>query len=430
MSLLVTVGGIAAIVLLTAISAFFSSSELAVFSVPRHRIDSLAAADAPGARALSRLRDDPRRFLVTVLVSNNVANIAAASVATAVLVQYVSPGQAATGATVFGSFFVIVFGEITPKSYAVAHAEQHALRVSRIVVVAQRVLSPILIVFEVTTDAIDRLIGGGEDITTHVTREEIETLVVTGESSGALDADEGTMIRSVLDLEETRVKGVMVPRTAMTGVHLDDTPASAIESCWREHVVRAPVYGENRDDVRGIVDLRDLLRADATGDDIASASTEPMFVPATKPVDELLAEMQRDGVQMVIVVDEFGSVIGLATLEDVIEEVVGEIFDRGDDDPIRVLDAGTAELRGRTTIAYVNEQLGTDLRADGPFETVAGLVNHHLGHLAEEGDRVELPGTVLTVLDVADRRVRRVRIEHGHDSAVSESSGDDPAEST
>jgi CBS domain containing-hemolysin-like protein len=406
-----TLFGLGAIVLLTAISGFFSSSELAVFSIARHRIDSLVAADVPGSAALSKLRDEPHRFLVTVLVSNNVANIAAASVATAVFIQYFSPEQAATGATVFTSFFVIVFGEIAPKSYAVANAERHALRVARPITIIQRVLRPILFVFETATAAVNRVTGGNTNIESYLTREEIEMLLLSGEASGVLDTGEGTMIRSVLDLEEKIVRGVMIPRTEIVAVPATASLNDVVETCWNNRVSRVPVYGETRDDIRGIADLRDVLRARDEGGSLSDVLTDARYVPASQPVDGLLTDMQAEGYRMAVVVDEFGTVTGIVTLEDVVEEVVGELFDSDESDPIRAVDEDTAVVQGRATVAYVNDSLGLDLRTEGPFETVAGLVNYHLGELGEEGDRVELGETTITVLDATPRRVRRVRIE-------------------
>lgn len=254
----------------------------------------------------------------------------------------------------------------------------------------------------------------------YVTREEIETIVLSGETSGVLDTDEGAMIRGVLDLEKTAVRGVMVPRTAMTAVSVDASLGELIETCWREHVTRVPVYGDTRDDVRGVVDLRDALRVQAEGGTLDDVLTEAVFVPAVKPVDELLTEMQLEGFRMAIVVDEFGTVVGLATLEDVIEEVVGEIFDGDETDPVRVVDADTAVVNGWATVDYVNDRLGLALQTDGPFETVAGLVNHHTGRLAEEGDRVELGDVVVTVLDATERRVRRVRIDWTAEAGVAD----------
>ena len=422
MSLELVALGIVLIVLLTAISGFFSSSELAVFSVPRHRIEVLLADAVPGAPALQALRADPHRFLVTALVSNNVANIAAASVATAVLVVYLPPEQAATGATIVTSFFVIAFGEIAPKSYAVANAERHALRVARPVLAIQRVLTPILFVFDVATRGINRLTGGESDLESYLSREEIETIVLSGETSGVLDADEGAMIRRVLELERTATRGVMVPRSAMVVAEGTDSIDAVIERCWRERVTRLPVCGETRDDIRGVVDVRDLLRVREEGGDLADALSPPVFVPGIKPVDELLTEMQLEDHRMAIVVDEFGTVTGLVTFEDVIEEVVGEIFDRDERDPIRVVDETTAVATGWATVDYVNERLALDVDTDGPFETMAGLVNHHLGRLAEEGDRVELGTVIVTVLDATERRVRRVRIDWEESPVTDESS--------
>jgi len=408
---LLTTLGILAIVALTGISAFFSSSELAVFSIASHRIDALVAEDRPGASALATLRDDPRKFLVTALVSNNVSNIAAASVATAVFVQYLPAGQAATASTAATSFFVIVFGEIAPKSYAVTNAERHALRVSRPVRVVQRVFWPLFWIFEVTTKAVNRVTGGDEHFETYITREEIATIVRSGESSGALDAGEGAMIRSVLDLEATRVRGIMVPRSEMVAAPETASVDDVLDTCWRKGVSRIPLYGETRDDITGVVEVRDLLRARAEGLDLGAVATDPVYVPGIKPVDELLTEMQAEGHRLVIVVDEFGTVTGIATLEDAVEEVVGEIFGRNETDPVRVVGEGTAVANGWATVEYVNETLSLDIHSDGPFETMAGLVNHHLGRLAEEGDRVELGDTVVTVLDATQRRVRRVRID-------------------
>ncbi|SMO37198.1 hemolysin family protein [Halorubrum cibi] len=404
--------GAAAILALTGISAFFSSSELAVFSVAKHRVDALVADGIPGSAALASLRENPHRFLVTALVSNNVANIAAASVATAVLVQYLPAGQAATGSTVFTSFFVIVFGEIAPKSYAVANAERHALRVARPVVAVQRLLRPILYVFEAASGLVTRVVGGDTAIESYLSREEIQTLVLSGEETGALDPDEGAMIRGVLDLGATRVTAVMVPRTDMVAVPDTATPREVVSAATAAHVTRLPVYGENRDDVVGIVDVRDAIRADEADEGLASVLTEPTFVPETKPVDELFAEMRESGARMVVVVDEFGAVVGLATLEDVLEEVVGELVGRGETDHVDVLEPGVAVARGWTTVAYLNDALGLSLPIDGGFETVAGLITERVGRLPEEGDRVAVGEVTLVVADATPTRVTRVRVEH------------------
>ncbi|MFW6317899.1 MAG: hemolysin family protein [Halorubrum sp.] len=422
MTLTIAFVGVGAILALTAVSAFFSSSELAVFSVPTHRVDSLVATDVPGARALSALRDDSHRFLVTALVSNNVANIAAASVATAVFVRFgFSGGEAATGSTLVTSVFVIVFGEIAPKSYAVANAETHALRVSRIVVAVQRVLRPVLYVFEALSGVVNRFTGGESAIESYLTREEIATLVRSGEAAGALDPDEGAMIRGVLDLETTTVAAVMVPRTDVVALPVTATPADALSRAASEGVTRMPVYGENRDDVVGIVDVRDAIRADETGADLASALGEPTFVPETKPLDELFAEMRASEARMVIVVDEHGAVVGIATLEDLFEEVVGELVGRWETDAVDVVAPDAAVVRGWTTVSHLNETLGLSLPVAAGAETVAGLITRQLGRLPSEGDRVAIGDVTLAVTGATATRVTRIRVEHADEDGFASS---------
>jgi CBS domain containing-hemolysin-like protein len=406
-----TVAGSVGILILTLASAFFSSSELAIFSLARHRIDALAAAGSRGGLALGELRADPHRLLVTVLVGNNVANIAAASLATALLGQILPAGQAVTGATVFTSCFVLVLGEIAPKSYAVQNAEPWALRVSRPLSAVQRVMSPVVFLFEIATDAVNRLTGGSSAFETYLTREEIETIVLSGAETGAIESGEGEMIRGVLDLGETTVKAVMVPRVDMIAAPDSSSLSDVIGLCADEHVTRVPIYGENRDDIRGVVDLRDAIRARDSDGSLSDVLREPRVVPDSKPIDELLGEMQRDGLRMAIVVDEFGSTDGLVTLEDVIEEVVGEILDHGEDEPVLVVDERTALVRGWATVPDVNEALGLELPTDADFETIAGLLQAQTGGVPEEGDRVEIGTALVTVLEATNTRIRRVRIE-------------------
>lgn len=406
-----TVLGCLAILALVLASAFFSSSELAIFSLGSHRIDALAAGGGSSARTLASLRSNPHRLLVTVLVGNNVANIAAASIATALLVQVLPSGQAVTGATIFTSGFVLVLGEIAPKSYAVSNAEPWALRIARPLAVAQRLMSPVVTVFEAATNAVNRVTGGKSEFETYLTREDIETIVLSGEQAGALDTDEGAMIRGVLDLETTTVRAVMVPRADMVSVPVSASLDTVVDTCVEHHLTRVPVYGDNRDEIRGTVDVRDALAARAAGRSLESALVEPRFVPESKPVDELLREIQTEAIDMVVVIDEFGSVVGIATLEDLVEEVVGEIVDRGETDPIRIVDGTTAIAAGWATVVYVNETLGVDLPVDGEFETLAGLIHANVGRLPEEGDRIEIGSVVLTVLEASETRLRRVRVQ-------------------
>jgi CBS domain containing-hemolysin-like protein len=277
-------------------------------------------------------------------------------------------------------------------------------------------------VFEALSGVVNRFTGGESAIESYLTREEIETLVLSGQAGGAIDPEEGAMIRGVLDLESTRVAAVMVPRTDMVALPDTATPADVLSTAGREGVTRMPVYGENRDDVVGTVDVRDAIGAHERGEPLASVLREPTFVPETQPLDELFAELRSTGRRLAVVVDEFGAVVGVVTLEDVVEEVVGELVGRWETDHVDVVAPDAAVVRGWTTVAHLNETLGLALPVDGGVETVAGLITQRLGRIAAEGDTVAFGDVTLTVTGATPTRVTRVRVEHpgGEEAATVE----------
>lgn len=406
----ITLAGIAAILGLIAVSAFFSSSEIAIFSLDRHRVTALAGVDGQSERALTTLREDPHRLLVTVLVGNNVANIAAASVATAILVRQVDPGVAVTGATVVTSVFVLVLGEIAPKSYAVSHAESWALRVARPLRAAQRVMTPVVAVFEAMTDAVNRVTGGRSDFEEYLTRDELQQVIEAGEQEGAIDPDEGLMLRGVFELGEITVTEVMVPSPVVASVPEDAAPADAIDRCLEREVSQVPVYGSSPEEILGVVHLTDAIRADRSGESLSSIATTPLYVPESKPLDELLDEFLAARSNVAVVIDEFGTAEGIATLEDVLEEIVGEIVDRGEMEFVRRVDGDSAIILGRTPVSEVNAALGTEFPTNQGYATLAGFLYAQAGRLLEQGESVEFGGLRLTVERTHGHRIRRIRI--------------------
>lgn len=416
-----TVLGVAAVVLLIAISAFFSSSELAIFSLDRHWIATLEDRSDASAGALVALRDDPHRLLVTVLVGNNVANIAAASVTTALLVRQYDAGVAVAGATVVTSVFVLVLGEIAPKSYAISHAESWSLRVSRPLRSAQLLMRPVVAVFEAMTDAVNRVTGGRSDFETYLTRDEVTKVIEAGEREGVIDPDEGVMLRGVFDLSDLTVAEVMVPKPVMVGVDHDASPDDVLDTCVEHRVSSVPVYGTSTDEVTGLVHVRDAIWADRTGAKLSEVTTTPLFVPESKPLDELLDEFLAARSQVAIVIDEFGTVEGLVTLEDVLEEIIGEVVTDGELEFLRPLDDGSAIALGRTPVAVVNEALGTTFPTGANYATLAGFMHAQAGRLLSDGDAVEFDGLRLTVERTHGHRIRRVRID-GIDTISGENS--------
>lgn len=396
-----------AIALLVGVSAFFSGSEIAVFSLEDHRLGGLA--EQRGGAALARLREDPHRLLVTVLVGNNVVNVAIASLTTALFVDRVGGGTGVVLATVFASTVVLLFGEIVPKSYGVAHPERVALRVAAPLRALQYVLYPVVAVFEVASGAINRLTGGTRDIERpYVTREEIVALVETAEELGIVEADEQAMIERVFRFNTTRVGSVMVNRADVVAVDVGDSVADALAACGAERVTRLPVYEGDLDRVVGYVDVRDLVAAPADAS-LRSLAHPALRVFEAREVDEVLAELQAARAELAVVYDEFGALEGLVTTEDIVEEIVGEIFDVGEEPGVVGLSPTSATARGSAATRAVNDELDTHLPTDG--ETVAGLLAEALGRPPEPGDVVDVADARLTVRLVDDNRVRRVHVE-------------------
>ena len=420
-----TLVGFLAIVVLLGLSAFFSASEIAIFSLERHRLSALLSSDDPRADTLGRLRKDPHRLLVTILVGNNVVNIAMASIATLVLTRLLGPGPGVAASTLGMSFLVLIVGEITPKSYGVANSESLSLSVAGTIARVQQVLYPVVVVFDTLSRGINRLTGGGQEIEKpYVTREQIEDLLETGERAGDIAESEREMVQGVFDLSHTRAKEIMVPRVNVVAVDVSSSLESVLDTCADQRVTRLPVYDGTLDRVVGIADIRDVERAIRQGLSLDDVLTEPLQVPDTIEIDDLLSEMQAERVSMAVVRDEFGEVEGVLTVEDILEEIVGEIFEVGEERLIRPTADGLL-VNGEATVDEVNDALGSEVPTAGDFETVAGLVNAELGRLGDVGDRIVIDGVQFTVESTDGTRIRRVRVHRLVDAPADAETGED-----
>ena len=396
--------GVAGIAVLVALSAFFSASEIAIFSTePR-------AGAPPETGALARLREDPHRLLVTILVGNNFVNVAIATLTTTLLVRTLSPETAAVVSTAVVGTVVLVFGEIVPKSYGVGNAESLAKRVARPIELVGTALYPVVALFDAVTGVITRLFGGDRDIERpYMTREDLAALVETAEAEGAIEEEEQELIQRVLRFSGTDAADVMVPRADVVGVDAEGTVGAALDRCLDARVTRAPAYRGTLDDVVGHVDVRDLASADR-GASLDEHLLPVLHVYESRPVDEVLADLQAERVEVAVVFDEFGAAEGILTVEDVVEELVGEILDVGERRPVVLTAEGHVLARGKAAVAAVNAALGTDIE-EPTGGTVAALLADRLGRTAAEGERVEVGDAALTVEEVVGNRVRRVRIE-------------------
>ena len=413
----VLVGGVATIVLLIILSAFFSSSEIAMFSLPAHRTEALVEDGVPGAHTLKELKADPHRLLVTILVGNNLVNIAMSSIATGLLGFYLSRGQAVLAATFGITAIVLLFGESAPKSYAVENTESWALTISKPLKAAEKLLLPLILLFDYLTRIVNKITGGRSAIeTSYVTREEIQDIIETGEREGVLDEEEREMLQRTLRFNDTIAKEVMTPRLDMTAVAKDAAVREALETAIQSGHARLPVYESSLDNVIGVVHIRDLVRdldyGEKFADDIVLEELiEPtLHVPESKNVDDLLTEMRAKRLHMVIVIDEFGTTEGLVTMEDLTEEIVGEILEGEEEEPIEYIGDDTVTVKGEVNIEEVNEALDLELPEGQEFETIAGFIFNRAGRLVEEGETITYEGVEIRIEQVENTRIMKARI--------------------
>ena len=409
--------GTVAVLILIGLSAFFSSSEIAMFSLPAHRLESLVEEGRRGATTLKALKEDPHRLLVTILVGNNLVNIAMSSLATGLLALYLSQGQAVAIATFGITALVLLFGESAPKSYAVENTESWALRIARPLKLSEKVLLPLIVLFDYLTRIVNKITGGRSAIeSSYVTREEIQDIIETGEREGVLDEEEREMLQRTLRFNDTIAKEVMTPRLDMSAISTDASIEEAIEQCVQGSHARLPVYEGSLDNVIGIVHLRDLVRDLNYGEaltenlELEDLIEPTLHVPESKNVDDLLTEMRKERLHMVIVIDEFGTTEGLVTMEDLTEEIVGEILEGGEEEPIEYVDDATVVAKGKVNIEEVNEALAIDIPEGEEFETIAGFIFNRVGRLVQAGEVTEYDGIEIRVEQVENTRITKARI--------------------
>ncbi|MFC6952187.1 hemolysin family protein [Halorubellus litoreus] len=430
---LTAVGGFLIALLLMG-SGFFSSSEIALFSLPNHQIDAMVEQGKRGALAVQRLKEDPHRLLVTILVGNNMVNITMSSISTTIVQFYFDPGAAVLVSSFGITSMVLIFGESAPKSYAVENTELHARRVARGLTVVEKVLWPLITLFYYLTSLVNKVTGGNASIeSTYVTREEIRNMIKTGEREGILEEEEREMLQRTLRFTNATAKEVMTPRLDMAAISTNASVDTAIEECIRSGHARLPAYEGSLDNVVGVFDIRELEGDDADdyGDlTVADVVNPTLHVPESKNVDDLLSEMRENRLHMVIVIDEFGATEGLITMEDMTEEIVGEILVGDEDHPIELVDDDTVVANGSVNVEAVNEALDIVLPEGEEFETIAGFLFNRAGRLVEQGEAFEYENVTLRAEDVENTRVQKVRVTVDRDpgDVVDETSADDVQE--
>jgi putative hemolysin len=422
------------LVVLVLVSAFFSASETALVSVSRVRARALAERKLRGAASAGKLVEDKSHVLTAILIGNTIALLAADSLATTIAIQ-MGLAQAAIDSTVLMAVILLLFGEIIPKTLAAGSGDRWLLALARVLRVVATIIGPVSNGFIFVANLILRIFGVKVTHQIYVTEEDIRSLVDVGAEQNVIEEEEREMIHSVIEFGDTIVREVMTPRPAMVAISVDDPPRRALDLVIAEGYSKLPVYQESKDDVIGVVHDRELLIALANGS-IAHTTLRSLMrpvshVPETKKIAELLRDMQREKFSLSIVVDEYGGTAGLVTMEDLLEEIVGEIRDEHDEDeqePIHVVSEEEALVEAGTNIEDVNEKLGTEIPTED-FETIGGYVVGLFGRLPREGEEIEADAhTRLKVDRTRGRRIVSVRIFTSRNGTMEEESELDEAE--
>ena len=395
------------------LSGFFSSSEVALISITRAKVHALLSQGRKGAEALDILKRSTDTVLITILIGNNIANIAAASLATAIAIGiYGDVGIGiATGVTVI---LMLIFGEIGPKMYASRHIEELALRVSRPILYLSKAIYPVLWI----SDHIKQQFAFRPGVTEQVvTEEEIKEWIDVGEEEGTIEEQEREMLYSVLRFGDTTVREVMTPRVDAIMIGDTSTLENALSIFNETGFSRIPVYHEQIDNVIGLLNVKDIFAAafrqqmDVT---IKELMYEPCFVPESKKIDELLKELQVKKQHMAVVLDEYGSFAGIVTVEDMLEELVGEIMDEFDEEEpeVQQIEEGVYLVDARAWVGHLNKNLNLDLPLTDSYETLGGLVIDRLGYIPHRGEvaKIEESNIELIVMQMRGRRIVKVKM--------------------
>ncbi|WP_102509731.1 hemolysin family protein [Sanguibacter massiliensis] len=415
-----TVLNVLLVIAFVLVGGVFAATELALVSLREGQIDKM---EKEGGRAAltARLARDPNRFLAAVQIGVTVAGFLSAAYGASTLAPDFAPllvdlglsqTSAATTAlivlTLVIAYLSLVLGELVPKRLAMQHTEKLSRAVGPPLDVFARLMRPVVWLLSKSTNGVVRLLGGDPNASGDEMSEEELRGIVTGHEG--LAPDEKRILGDVLDAGARSLAEVMRPRTEVEFMSADLTVAAALDVVADAPYSRYPVIGENFDDILGFLHVRDLLRAERDVC-VRDLTRDILLLPSTNRLLPSMSQMRRDGVHIAVVVDEYGGTDGIVTLEDLVEELVGDIRDEYDaDEPAHVrADDGVVRLDAGVTIEEFAEETGVVL-ADGPYETAAGFVVDRLGRLAEEGDEVEVDGAKLRVAEVDNRRIRTLEV--------------------
>lgn len=409
------------LIALLVLSALFSSSETALTTVNRIRIRTLAGQGDKRAMTLLAVLQNPEKMLSVILIGNNVVNLYASSLATTVTLSLF--GSKLVGvATGILTLAVLVFGEVAPKTMASRNAEQIAIRAAGPVKCLMWLFTPLVFVVNNLARLVMKLFGadrpGKREL---MTAEELRTIVQVGHEDGVIENSERKMIDNVFDFGDRSARDIMIPRIDMTCIDMEAGYDELMEVVREEKYTRIPVYKESADTIVGILNIKDLLfRAQDKPFRIAELMRKPLFTYEQKKTSELMVEMRKNYTNLAIVLDEYGVTAGMVTMEDILEEIVGEIrdeYDRDEEKSIRRIAPNTYLIEGNVKIDDVNEVLQLHLASED-YESIGGYVLEQLEHFPKEGECVTKGGISFTVTRMEQTRIAEVKLSLAPEKSV------------
>lgn len=401
------------LILLIGLSAFFSSAETALTTVNRIRIRNLAETGNKSAVTLMKILEDQGKMLSAILVGNNVVNLTASSMSTT-LAMNIWSNKAVGVATGVLTLVILVFGEISPKTISTLYSEKISLKYAKPIYLLMTVLTPVIYAVNVLSSGFLRLVhvdpNRKQDA---ITEDELRTIVEVSHEEGVIESEEKKIINNVFDFGDSVAKDIMVPRIDMAMVEVDATYDELIDIFREEKYTRMPVYEETTDNVIGIINMKDVLLIDRDAEfHVRDLLREPLYTYEYKNTAELMVEMRQTSNNMIIVLDEYGATAGMITLEDLLEEIVGEIRDEYDEDEEQELvEVGPGEyvVEGSMKLDDLNDQLDLELESED-YDSVGGLIIGQLDRLPEEGEGVICDGIRLVVDRLDKNRIDRVHM--------------------
>ena len=398
---------------LLALSAFFSSSETAMMAVNKIRIRNLADAGLSSAQTLMKVLDNQPKMLSAILIGNNIVNISASSLATIVVTRAFGDMYVGVGTGIL-TLLVLIFGEITPKTSATLYSETMALRFAKPIYMIMQVLTPVIFIVDKLSQGVLRLLhvdpNKKQDA---ITEDELRTIVEVSHEEGVIESDEKKMIYNVFDFGDSVAKDIMVPRIDMTFIDVNATFSEVIEVFREVKYTRYPVYEETTDNVIGIINIKDLLLTENQKKFcIRDYLREPLYTYEFKKTADLMVELRKTQNNIAIVLDEYGATAGLITLEDMLEEIVGEIrdeYDEDEEDLIRRIGPWEYVVEAAMMLDDLNDQLGLDLESED-YDSIGGFIIGLLDHLPEEGEEVTHRNLRLVVDQVDRNRIDKIHL--------------------